>query len=215
MVDTEIGKKYRLTFYTAHHGGVSDHYHQPTGYIRVPGNHQTFVLPPKPTVKFTKTGTSTETPLPWNSEEWGQHVFYFTDDDTDTVIEIGSEGRRNAIAIDQVSVVEIMDGEREEHPDPSHPMADDTQPIHVHLTTVGEYTTVSASWDMVDPESPVTRNMWAIGSVQGHNFILYIFSLNNRLNWAQVLLYICNKAYFSHNVSKVCHSGPLNSWCHG
>ena len=156
-VPTKPGRRYMLSFYANQHESISEHYSHPTGYVRIPGNHQHFVVKP-----LTDSGQ-----FPSFRHVWQKQVFYMTAAEHESDIVIGADGRRNAIMIREVSLVELLEGDRDPHPDPRHPHADHVQPIHVHATTVGDLTSVSVNWDMVDAESPVVKHMWAIGSVKG------------------------------------------------
>ncbi|KAK2166991.1 hypothetical protein NP493_1290g01014 [Ridgeia piscesae] len=70
--------------------------------------------------------------------------------------------------LDNVQVQEVNDGQRSSSADRNN------SPMHLHVTTWGSYTAVTAAWDVEDPESPVTGHSWAIGTVRGgvqlHNF---------------------------------------------
>ena len=171
-VPTAPGHKYRVQFYTTSLG-QSEYYSQTLGYVRLPGNHQHFSLSPTHVEDAGVKGHVEGLDLD-RHPGWIRHVFYLTAPGNLSTVLIGSEGRRNRFAVDEVSVVDLTVEE---------PYPGDDISFDVHVTSVGDVTTVTASWDVIDPESQVTKNIWAIGSVRGRNIVflfnLYTYTLYN------------------------------------
>ena len=151
-VTSEKTKKYRVTFYV--HSPDSDRFHsQQLGFVQLPGFHAVFVV--VPTVA--------------TSSEWQKHVYYFTATDSSSTIRVGAVGHKTGFLLDNVQVQEIGEGRRRPATDPRDPVSLHVQPMHVHVTSRGSYTAVTAAWDVEDPESPVTGHSWAIGTVRGES----------------------------------------------
>ena len=148
-VATETLKKYRVTFYV-HAPDTARFHSQQLGYVRLPEVHAVFVV---------LSATS--------GEPWQKHVHYFMADDSVSTVNIGAVGHKTGFLLDNVSVQEVGLGRRGPATDLRDPVSSHVQPMHVHVTSRGSYTAVTAAWDVEDPESPVTGHSWAIGTVRG------------------------------------------------
>ena len=148
-VATKTLKKYRVTFYVRAPDTARFHSQQ-LGYVRLPEVHAVFVV---------LSATS--------GEPWQKHVHYFMASDSVSTVNIGAVGHKTGFLLDNVSVEEVGLGRRSPATDPRDPVSSHVQPMHVHVTSRGSYTAVTAAWDVEDPESPVTGHSWAIGTVRG------------------------------------------------
>ena len=151
-VTSEKTKKYRVTFYV-HSPDTARFHSQQLGFIQLPGFHAAFVV--VPTVA--------------TSSEWQKHVYYFTAADSSSTVRVGAVGHKTGFLLDNVQVQEVGEGRRRPATDPRDPVSSHVQPMHVHVTSRGSYTAVTAAWDVEDPESPVTGHSWAIGTVRGES----------------------------------------------
>ena len=148
-VTSEKTKKYRVTFYV-HSPDTARFHSQQLGFVQLPGFHASFVIEP-------------------TSGEWQKHVYYFVATDLSSTVKIGAVGHKTGFLLDNVRVQELIEGRRNSSIDPRDPVSSHVQPMHVHVTSRGSYTAVTAAWDVEDPESPVTGHSWAIGTVRGES----------------------------------------------
>ena len=103
------------------------------------------------------------------SSEWQKHVYYFVASDSSSVVVVGAVVHKTGFLLDNVVVQEVGLGHRSPSTDPRDPASSHVQPMHVHVTSMGSYTAVTAAWDVEDPESPVTGHSWAVGTVRGES----------------------------------------------
>ncbi|KAK2183533.1 hypothetical protein NP493_308g03123 [Ridgeia piscesae] len=150
-VPTVKSTKYRVTFYVRAPDSVRFHSQQ-IGFVQLTHVHRAFSVEP--------TTTS-------SGDSWQKHVYYFTASGANSAVRIGSVGHKTGFLLDDVTVQEIGLGRRSPATDPKDPVSSHVQPMHVHVTSRGSYTAVTAAWDVEDPESPVTGHSWAIGTVRG------------------------------------------------
>ncbi|KAK2161993.1 hypothetical protein NP493_1549g00025 [Ridgeia piscesae] len=142
--------KYRVSFHV-HTPDTGRFHSQQLGFVQLPGFHSAFVVQ-------QKVATSTE---------WQKHVYYFIASDSSSAVVVGAVGHKTGFLLDNVVVQEVGLGNRSPSNDPRDPVSSHVQPMHVHVTSRGSYTAVTAAWDVEDPESPVTGHSWAIGTVRG------------------------------------------------
>ena len=190
-VPTTVGHSYKFSFEAAPQTQTSTTNAQAVGYVLLPGSHQHFVV-------HTQQNSDV---FPSLNTIWQKQVFYMTATESESEIVIVAEGRGNSMSIRGMSLVELQQGERPVHPDPNHPHADHVQPVHVHISSIGDLTSVTANWDVVDTESPVVNNLWAIGSVKGfianHIIIFLLTDYNNmRMSLFESKWYQCRKLHF-------------------
>ena len=150
-IATVKGKKYRMTFYVRSPDSVL-FYSQHVGFVRLPEFHAAFAVAPSPA-------------------HWQKHLYFFIASDTSSTVRIGAVGRKTGFLLDGVNVQEVSAGRRVPSADPRDPVNAHVEPMHVHVTSRGSYTAVTAAWDVEDPESPVTGHSWAIGTVRGESCV--------------------------------------------
>ncbi|XP_077995632.1 uncharacterized protein LOC144449084 [Glandiceps talaboti] len=151
-IATTEGEKYKVSFYISHLRDSSVPILSQEGYVHMPGQHRVFKL-------YQRTGSHGN-----GNIDWYEHVYYFTAKSRSSMVKIGSLGERNGLAVDNVAVQHL-------HID-DHDYLVVNQPIaksciRVHTRTNGKLHSVSASWDIVDPESPIIEFTWAIGTIKG------------------------------------------------
>ena len=146
-IATVKAKKYRVTFYVRSPDSVR-FYSQQIGFVRLPEFHAAFAVAPSPA-------------------DWQKHLYFFIASDTSSTVRIGAVGRKTGYLLDGVKVQEVSAGRRVPSADPRDPVNAHVQPMHVHVTSRGSYTAVTAAWDVEDRESPVTGHSWAVGTVRG------------------------------------------------
>ena len=149
---TETKAKYRVSFHV-HTPDTGRFHSQQLGFVRLPGFHSAFAVQQKVAT----------------SSKWQKHVYYFIASDSSSVVSIGAVGHKTGFLLDNVVVREVGLGHRSPSSDPRDPVNSHVQPMHVHVTSMGSYTAVSAAWDVEDPESPVTGHSWAVGTVRGES----------------------------------------------
>ena len=150
-VSTVKSSKYRATFYVRAPDSVRFHSQQ-IGVVQLTRVHRTFSVEP--------------TTAP-SGDSWQKHIYYFSANGANSAVRIGSVGHKTGFLLDDVTVQEVRLGRRSPATDPKYPGSSHVQPMHVHVTSRGSYTAVTAAWDVEDPESPVTGHSWAIGTVRG------------------------------------------------
>ena len=147
-VITAVNERYRVTLYAA----VPEAQHSTaTGEVILPGVHKRITV--SRSVKH-------------DSLEWTKHILFFTAAETSSLLEIGTVSKVGILLVDMIEVRHLGRGNRTISDD-NDPQTDHRSPLHVHITTVGIYTTVTSSWDVEDPESPIVDYTWAVGTVRG------------------------------------------------
>ena len=171
-IATNNTTKYRATFYV--HPPTNDLFHsQQLGFVRLPGFHATFVVGPM---------------VATFGEQWQKHVYYFTASDTISTVRVGALGHKTGFLLDNVQIREVGIGRRSPSADQgglnithqvernltnqfdsnlTYAQPIHVQPMHVHLQLRGSYASLTAAWDVEDPDSPVTNYLWCIGTVRG------------------------------------------------
>ncbi|XP_070573612.1 uncharacterized protein [Ptychodera flava] len=150
-IETTAGDKYKFSIYINHLRQFTVPLLSQEGFIQIPGIHRVFKL-------YQRNGNHGN-----NGLEWYEHIYYFTAESDSTTVTIGSLGRRNGIAVDNARIQHLavhVDGEvYDGNEQPSC--------ISLHSRTNGRTHSVSASWNILDTESPIVEYLWAIGTVKG------------------------------------------------
>ncbi|XP_077997650.1 uncharacterized protein LOC144450798 isoform X2 [Glandiceps talaboti] len=154
---TVVGEKYQVTFYCSHIYQSHNPIGSQEGFIQGPGIHHVFSL-------YQRAGHYGD----GNTEaiSWHRYVYYFTASEVQSAIVLGSVGRNNGIAIDNIAVRHVGIGARQPPSIPT-PYNQYSSAVHVETQVLHEWNSVHASWNMVDLESTMKEYMWAIGTVAG------------------------------------------------
>ncbi|XP_077866322.1 uncharacterized protein LOC144354078 [Saccoglossus kowalevskii] len=145
-ISTSVGDKYKLSFYVSHLPNPTTPLMSQEGYVQIPGVHHVFKL-------YQRTGHNNE--ISGSLLEWYEHVYYFTATSDTSIVTLGSLGR-NGMAVHGIHVNRL-----------TLTNDDDGSCVHGHIRTNSIDFTVTASWEIIDLESPVVEYMWAIGSTKG------------------------------------------------
>ncbi|KAK3612517.1 hypothetical protein CHS0354_024489 [Potamilus streckersoni] len=148
----EKDQKYRVVFYTSHLPFSSSVIANKEGFINIDGTRHVFLL-------YNKVHRQDNRHTFQTIMIWHQHTFFFQAQSPDITIEIGSTDRSTGIALDSVQVQKNI-----LRTDPS---MDKNYHVQAHAVFVHDWTSVHASWDFVDPDSPIVDYSWAIGYVVG------------------------------------------------
>lgn len=154
VVPTEGKAKHRLTFDVAAPSSRGGSFQSAVAYVTIGDLHSSFG-PSQALQEYTST------------THWQRHVYFFTGDTNNSTLTLGLLKKRATIWLDSVDIVSLDYGKRPHSEGNGDPSGQRVEPVHVHLTTLGQLVTVSASWDVQDPESPVTSFWWAVGTVKG------------------------------------------------
>ncbi|KAL3843250.1 hypothetical protein ACJMK2_021192 [Sinanodonta woodiana] len=148
----EKGQKYRVVFYTSHLPFSLTVISNKEGFISIDGSRHVFFLHNK--VHRQDNRHAFQTIMIWH-----QHTFFFQARSTNITLEIGSTDRSTGIAIDNIQVQRNV-----LRTDPS---MDTNYHVQAHTVYVHDWTSVHASWNFVDPDSPIVDYSWAIGYIVG------------------------------------------------
>ena len=149
----EIREFYRVTVHTSHIAFDSATKSVKTCFISVNGDQQIFLLYSKPYRLDVKRDITTIA--------WHKHTFYFHSNKDTALLQIGTVGGTNGLAIDDVSVQKITNTSEKPASEEGH--------IQVHSVFVHDWSSIHASWSFLDPESSVKEYLWAIGKCQGQS----------------------------------------------
>ncbi|XP_070562336.1 uncharacterized protein [Ptychodera flava] len=145
------GEKYRLSFHASHSTKSSVPVISQEGFFKVSRLHKVFKL-----YQYSASRKN-------DTVVWQEQLEYFIADENETTVDIGSFGT-GAIIVDNVRIRHLKEGVPQHQYNPTKQLASG---VHVTIRSVGDWHTVHANWDVVDVESPVTENLWAIGTVKG------------------------------------------------
>ena len=90
--------------------------------------------------------------------EWSHSTFYFQASRTTETLIFSSMSKKGSVLLDAISVQAVIINEDN---------GAGQSAVDMKVTTTGQYSTVTASWHLTDPESPIIQYMWAIGTVRG------------------------------------------------
>uniref|UniRef100_A0ABM0GTS6 Uncharacterized protein LOC100370115 n=1 Tax=Saccoglossus kowalevskii TaxID=10224 RepID=A0ABM0GTS6_SACKO len=183
---TTIGEKYRLRFYASY----SPHSIVPVlsqeGFVQISRLYKVFKL-------YQRKGRlDSRFNFSEGDIQWHEYVEYFHAEEHMTTLLIGSIGR-GGISLDNIELRHLSEGKRTPSEDPNHPVNNLTSPVHITIQRVGNYHTVQATWDVIDSESPIVDNMWAIGTTYGSTQLQGFTSIGRKFSAN------CQDLVLSHN----------------
>ncbi|XP_063408922.1 uncharacterized protein LOC134692402 [Mytilus trossulus] len=170
LFNLQIDNTYSIKFFTAYVPFEDSVLSNKEGYIEFGNERHVFLVYQKP----GKHGSDIEV-------SWHSHTFFFTAKNTKVNISFGSMDDTTGILLDdiQISKAEVFDVEINSYPVLSHA-------IWLH-----EWSSIHASWQFVDEESPIVEYLWAIGYKEGSTEIqrytsvgLNTFANNNNITLA-------------------------------
>nr|XP_006820035.1 PREDICTED: uncharacterized protein LOC102804825 [Saccoglossus kowalevskii] len=182
---TTIGEKYRLRLYASY----SPHSIVPAlsqeGFVQISRLYKVFKL-------YQRKGRlDSRVNFPDGDIQWHEYVEYFHAEENMTTLIIGSLAQ-GGISLDYIDLRQLSDGKRTQSEDPNHHVNELASPIHITIQRVGNYHTVQAAWDVIDAESPIVDNMWAIGTTYGSTQLQGFTSIGRKFSA------ICRDLVLSH-----------------
>ncbi|XP_063408929.1 uncharacterized protein LOC134692410 [Mytilus trossulus] len=146
LFNLQIDNTYSIKLFTAHVPFEDSVRSTKEGYIEFGNERHVFLL----YQKQDKHGSDIEV-------SWHSHTFFFTAKNSNVNISFGSMDDTTGILLDniQISMAELFDVEINSYPVLSHA-------IWLH-----EWSSIHASWQFIDEESPIVEYLWAIGYKEG------------------------------------------------
>ncbi|CAC5375361.1 unnamed protein product [Mytilus coruscus] len=89
---------------------------------------------------------------------WHLHTFYFKPDTEDSDIRITNRDKNLGFLIDGIKIQKID----------IQPTSKIDRIVHVHTVGLHRWSSIHASWNFEDAESPISEYMWAIGYTKGN-----------------------------------------------
>lgn len=151
----QIGSRFRIQFYASHH--AASHYPTLSNEVVLQIGAERHVLLLFPRV--SRIDQSLDDWIPWQ-----KHVYYFTAKKNSVSIKLGTASNRGGILLDNVSV-ESYD---------TAPASTDL--VSIHSARIQDWSSIHASWNFVDVDSPIVNYQWAIGKCSGSSIFREIFS---------------------------------------
>ncbi|XP_066300263.1 uncharacterized protein [Branchiostoma lanceolatum] len=158
-IATMPGQGYRVSFFVNHETSSDVPTLNQEGTVTAPGIAYAFKLRNRP-VSSKDVKTTAEDDSAWDT--WQRQMFFFTAANSSSVITIGSVGRKAGISLDNVKV-QAMNYRGSRYSNSARYYGD----VDVSSQLLSDWSSVVAKWSMVDPESPIVDNSWAIGTVRG------------------------------------------------
>ncbi|CAH1242187.1 Hypp6494 [Branchiostoma lanceolatum] len=158
-IATMPGQGYRVSFFVNHETSSGVPTLNQEGTVTAPGIAYAFKLRNRP-VSSKDVKTTAEDDSAWDT--WQRQMFFFTAANNSSVITIGSVGRKAGISLDNVKV-QAMNYRGSRYSNSARYYGD----VDVSSQLLSDWSSVVAKWSMVDPESPIVDNSWAIGTVRG------------------------------------------------
>ncbi|XP_078700910.1 uncharacterized protein LOC144927390 [Branchiostoma floridae x Branchiostoma belcheri] len=149
LLSTTTGSKYRMTLSFNHSPFVKNKRSDEEVLIQAPGVSKIVQLYHRPGRHDAQS-----------ENRWQKATMFFTATSGSSTISIATPGRTRGVLIDNVdvrlcNVKEVGEG------------MSSNNSVHVELEIIHGLSSVFASWEFVDMESPIVDYMWAIGTVQG------------------------------------------------
>ncbi|VDI63397.1 Hypothetical predicted protein, partial [Mytilus galloprovincialis] len=150
LSNLKAGHLFRVTFVTAHPPILGAVLANKEGYVEIGDKRHVFMV----YTKQDKHGSSSK------ELNWHHHTFYFRASTFEATISIGSMTGHTGILFDDLKVQRtIFHHHSDENENGKH--------IHAHVVALHQWSSIHASWNFVDPESPIIDYMWAIGYTEG------------------------------------------------
>ncbi|XP_052082956.1 uncharacterized protein LOC127720416 [Mytilus californianus] len=144
--DLEVDSSYNIKFFTAHVPFDDAVVSTKEGFVRLGNERHIFLIHKKQDKYGSKLDVS-----------WHPHAFYFTVKDKPINITFGSADTTTGILIDNIQVFKVVISE-----DKTHPGRVLSNAVWLH-----EWSSIHASWQFIDQESPIVEYSWAIGYKEG------------------------------------------------
>ncbi|XP_052082402.1 uncharacterized protein LOC127720030 [Mytilus californianus] len=146
LSNLERDNSYSVNFFTAHVPFEDSVLSTKEGYIEFGNERHVFLV----YQKQDKHGSDIDV-------SWHSQTFYFTAKNKDVNITFGSMDDTTGILLDniQFSKVEVVDGGTHSYP------------VLSHAVWLHGWSSIHASWQFVDEESPIVEYLWAIGYKEG------------------------------------------------
>ncbi|XP_076113983.1 uncharacterized protein LOC143082268 [Mytilus galloprovincialis] len=150
LSNLKAGHLFRVTFVTAHPPILGAVLANKEGYVEIGDKRHVFMV----YTKHDKHGSSSK------ELNWHHHTFYFRAFTFEATISIGSMTGHTGILFDDLKVQKtFFHHHSDENENGKH--------IHAHVVALHQWSSIHASWNFVDPESPIIDYMWAIGYTEG------------------------------------------------
>lgn len=146
-INVTSGLTYRVRFYTSHLPLESSVLANKEGFVQLGKQKHIFLIYEKSYRRDGDMGSAHESLL------WHKHTYYFVPTESEVNLTLGVLDVRRGIAIDDVSLTPLLD-------------VDDETDIDVHVVSMHGWTSVHATWQFEDLQSPITDYSWALGMIQ-------------------------------------------------
>ncbi|CAG2198380.1 unnamed protein product [Mytilus edulis] len=98
---------------------------------------------------------------------WHLHTFYFRANSETSELKFSNLNRNVGFILDDVKIQKVEELSN----------SDDKKAVHIHTVGLHRWTSIHASWNFVDLESPITEYLWAIGNTKGNAEIQHFQSV--------------------------------------
>lgn len=150
----KVDHLYRVTFVTAHPPILGSVLANKEGYVNLDENRHVFLV----YTKQDKHSTASD------DLDWHHHTFYFRPVRPEVTIKLGTMTGKTGILFDDLKVQETVIHHNDD-------VSVNHKQIHAHVISLHEWSSIHASWNFYDPESPIVDYMWAIGRLNYIEFI--------------------------------------------
>ncbi|XP_076085163.1 uncharacterized protein LOC143055975 isoform X1 [Mytilus galloprovincialis] len=142
----QIDNTYSIKFFTAHVPFEDSVFSTKEGYIEFGNERHVFLV----YQKQDKHGSDIEV-------SWHPHTFFFTAKNINVNISFGSMDDTTGVLLDniQISKAEVF------------VVKTNSYPVLSHSIWLHEWSSIHASWQFIDEESPIVEYLWAIGYKEG------------------------------------------------
>ncbi|XP_062576068.1 uncharacterized protein LOC134237945 [Saccostrea cucullata] len=147
-----IGEIYRVIFYTSHFPTQVETLANKEVFLNIGKKKQVFLL-------YSKVSRHDEQEVSATREivSWQKHSFYFTAENENTDLEIGSTDIKTGLLIDNVtlqSVNRILKNSNDSH-------------VSAHIVYTHQWGSIHGAWSFFEDVSPIVEYQWAIGYTEG------------------------------------------------
>ena len=146
IANLTVGSLYRVTFVTSHSPFFGTEIAHKEGFVAMGDKQHVFLL-------YTKQDEQTSET---SKVSWHHHTFYFRSFSKSTEFRLGSLSGKSGLMFDDLKIQPVFY---------TKPKKESIRGeiVHRHMVTIHDWSSVHASWNFIDPESPIIDYTWAIG----------------------------------------------------